>query len=85
LIPGPSRYDYDKGWFDHHIPSSHFEHALGHRNPSKFSTMPSSHVSRHVKIGGFKLGKNVKERFEALTPITKDMFNAIKDIKVSIL
>eukprot|EP00092_Neocalanus_flemingeri_P003678 GFUD01003952.1.p1 GENE.GFUD01003952.1~~GFUD01003952.1.p1 ORF type:complete len:406 (+),score=125.46 GFUD01003952.1:100-1317(+) len=67
-------YSYDTDWFDQHIDSSNFANTLGHHNPHLDSWPANSSLltNSRVKIGGFLLGTDAKEKFSEFKPFTSD-------------
>jgi len=77
-------YSYDTDWFDHHIDSSNFANTLGHHNPHLDSWPANSSLTTNsrVKIGGFLLGSDLKEKFTDFKPFTSDSKPAREGVKI---
>ena len=65
-------YSYAKDWFDVRIDSEMFENPMGHHNTETWPYNASIKTNQRVKIGGFLLGKAVKQRFKEYVPFTSD-------------
>jgi len=77
-------YSYSTDWLDHHVDSSNFASTLGHHNPHKDSWPVNSSLvtNSRVKIGGFLLGSDLKEKFGDFKPFTSDFKPANADFKI---
>ena len=77
-------YSYDTGWFDQHIDSSNFASTLGHHNPhlDDWPANSSLVTNLRVKIGGFLLGTDVREKFTDYKPFTSDFKPAGAEFKI---
>jgi len=77
-------YSYDTDWFDHHIDSSNFANTLGHHNPHLDSWPANSSLltNSRVKIEGFLLGTDLKEKFAEFKPFTSDSRPTASDVKI---
>jgi len=77
-------YSYDTDWFDKHIDSSNFANTLGHHNPHLDAWPANSSLLTNfrVKIGGFMLGSDLKEKFTDFKPFTSDFKPANSDFKI---
>ena len=67
-------YTYEKDWFDHHIDSTLFNRDYGYQNPPK-SVWPAdsnTKTSNDVKIGGFILGSDLKDKMTDFTPLRNE-------------
>ncbi|XP_040566552.1 transmembrane protein 43 [Lepeophtheirus salmonis] len=70
---GPGEYDYYTDWFQDYINSADFAHSLGHHNPEDWPINSTILTNSRVKIGGFLLGTDLKEKFdEEFIPFTSD-------------
>ena len=75
-------YSYDKDWFDIRIDSETFDNSLGHHNPESWPYNASVKTNARVKIGGFLLGKVVKQKFKDYVHFTSDERPDNRDIKM---
>jgi len=77
-------YSYDTDWFDYHIDSSNFANTLGHHNPHLDSWPANSSLvtNTRVKVGGFLLGTDLKEKFTDFKPFTSDFKPAHAEFKI---
>jgi len=75
-------YSYDKDWFDIRIDSETFDNSLGHHNPESWPYNASVKTNARVKIGGFLLGKVVKQKFKEYVHFTSDERPDNRDIKM---
>ena len=77
-------YSYNTDWFDYHIDSSNFASTLGHHNPHLDSWPLNSSllINSRVKIGGFLLGTDLKEKFNDFKPFTSDFKPLDGDFKI---
>jgi len=77
-------YSYATDWVDHHIDSSNFANTLGHHNPHLDSWPANSSLvtNSRVKIGGFLLGSELKQKFTDFKPFTSDFKPANADFKI---
>jgi len=77
-------YSYDTDWFDKHIDSSNFANTLGHHNPHLDSWPANSSIQTNtrVKIGGFLLGTDLKEKFSEFKPFTSDSRPKTAGVKI---
>lgn len=75
-------YSYDKGWFDYPIDALGFNNPMGHHNPEFWPVNSSIVVNQRVKLGGFLLGNQLKEKFHEFTPFTSDERPSNPNIKM---
>ena len=75
-------YSYDKDWFDVRIDSETFDNPMGHHNPETWTHNSSLKTNARVKIGGFLLGKAVKQKFKDYIPFTSDERPDDRNIKM---
>lgn len=77
-------YSYDTDWFDHHIDSSNFANTLGHHNPhlDSWPANSSLQTNSRVKIEGFLLGTDLKEKFADFKPFTSDSRPTASDVNI---
>jgi len=77
-------YSYDTDWFDKHIDSSSFANTLGHHNPhlDSWPANSSLQTNTRVKIGGFLLGTDLKEKFSEFKPFTSDSRPKTAGVKI---
>ena len=75
-------YSYDKDWFDVRIDSETFDNPMGHHNPETWTHNSSLKANARVKIGGFLLGKAVKQKFKDYIPFTSDERPDDRNIKM---
>jgi len=77
-------YSYDTDWFDHHIDSSNFANTLGHHNPhlDSWPANSSLQTNTRVKLEGFLLGTDLKEKFTEFKPFTSDSRPTAPGVKI---
>jgi len=77
-------YSYSTDWYDYHIDSSNFASTLGHHNPHLDSWPLNSSLltNSRVKIGGFLLGTDLKQKFNDFKPFTSDFKPLEGDFKI---
>jgi len=74
VIEEEKSYTYEKGWFDHHIDSTLFNRDYGYQNPPKSSWPADSDTktTNVVKIGGFILGPELKDKMTDFSPLRSE-------------
>jgi len=77
-----STYSYARDWFDHPIDSESFHNSLGHHNPESWPFNSSITTNQRVKIGGFLLGQNLKQKFKEYVTFTSDERPSDPNIKM---
>ncbi len=66
---GEQKFTYHKLWLDKLIKSSDFGHASGHENPSKFKYKSETFYPATVKLGEFKLNKELLAQIKVYQPV----------------